>query len=324
MKPKISIITPCYNAAKYIEQTILSVINQGYENLEYIIIDGGSTDGTVDIIKKYENQLAYWISEPDKGQSDAINKGIKVATGDVFNWINADDWLAADVLKIVGQYFSDAKLQVLCTQTTFINPDESTYTNVYTKFEGDITNILNSRGLNQMGMFWKLEAVKKINGVNTAFNYAMDLDLWKRFLLTFGNQNIISDQIISGYFRLHADSKTGVDLSVNASFFDNENNAALRQYAALIGNKYLRGIQALYPEADEKLALVMPISVLPEENIKRWLNTLFFTKARSYFYANDFKNAYTLLKCIDPLMVAPSEIKNLKSFKRWSNLRRFF
>ena len=99
--PKISIITPCFNAAQYIEQTILSIVNQEYDNLEYIIIDGGSSDGTVDIIKKYQDKITYWISEPDKGQSDAINKGIAIATGEVFNWVNGDDYLENDTLKLV-------------------------------------------------------------------------------------------------------------------------------------------------------------------------------------------------------------------------------
>ncbi len=105
--PKISIITPCFNAVNYIEQTILSIIEQNYDNLEYIIIDGGSTDGTVDIIRKYEDKLAYWISEPDQGQSDAINKGIAKATGDIFNWINADDYLEADALTRVAEAFRE-------------------------------------------------------------------------------------------------------------------------------------------------------------------------------------------------------------------------
>ena len=90
--PKISIVTPSFNQGKYIEQTIQSVLTQNYPNLEYIIIDGGSTDKTVDIIKKYEQQLSYWVTEPDKGQTDAINKGFAKCTGEIFNWINSDDF----------------------------------------------------------------------------------------------------------------------------------------------------------------------------------------------------------------------------------------
>ena len=88
--PKISIVTPSFNQGQYIEQTIRSVLLQNYPNLEYIIFDGGSTDETVSIIKKYEPWLTYWVSEPDRGQSHAINKGLKKCTGNYFNWINSD------------------------------------------------------------------------------------------------------------------------------------------------------------------------------------------------------------------------------------------
>src|ERR1700741_2339226 len=103
--PKISIITPSYNQGKYIEQTILSVIEQGYPDYELIIIDGGSTDDTIEVIKKYESKIAYWISEKDNGQADAINKGLAKATGEIFNWINSDDILEKDALQIIGEYF---------------------------------------------------------------------------------------------------------------------------------------------------------------------------------------------------------------------------
>ena len=324
MNPKISIITPCYNAANYIEQTIRSIIDQGYEQLEYIIIDGGSSDGTVDIIRKYEDKLAYWISEPDKGQSDAINKGIAVATGDVFNWVNADDWLEPDSLALIGKYFKDPAVNIVCTQTKFLKPDRSTYINETTHFEGDVREVLNTRGLNQMGMYWRLKLIKDLNGVNTAFRYAMDLDLWKRYLLTFGNQNIVKDEMITGVFRLHSDSKTGSDMFVNASFFDKENNAALCQYANLVGQKYVDGIRFLHPTIDEDLAAIKPVSNIPTEKIKEWMNDHFYNKGTRYFYADDFKNAYKILRCIDPTYLTYDECKNFKSFKRWSYIRQVF
>ena len=103
---KISVVTVCYNAVQTLEKTMLSVLNQTYPDVEYIIIDGGSTDGTVDIIKKYADRLAYWVSEPDKGIYDAMNKGIKVATGDFLYFLGADDLLISnDIFLKVCRHF---------------------------------------------------------------------------------------------------------------------------------------------------------------------------------------------------------------------------
>jgi glycosyltransferase involved in cell wall biosynthesis len=102
--PLISVITVVYNGVSTLEQTILSVINQTYKNIEYIIIDGGSTDGTVDIIKKYEKHLTYWISETDRGIYDAMNKGIEKATGELIGIINSDDWYESDCLETIVKF----------------------------------------------------------------------------------------------------------------------------------------------------------------------------------------------------------------------------
>lgn len=108
---KISIVTACYNAEDTIEQTILSVLEQDYPSIEYILIDGGSTDGTVDIIRKYESKLAYWISEPDKGLYDALGKGFERVTGDVCAYINADDFYQPHAFATVCEIFQNRKHQ---------------------------------------------------------------------------------------------------------------------------------------------------------------------------------------------------------------------
>lgn len=110
---KITVITVCYNSECTIEQTILSVIDQNYKELEYIIVDGGSTDGTVDIIKKYESHISKWISEPDRGIYDAMNKGIKMSSGEIIAFLNSDDWYTEDTLEYVFQKFQDEKVMIL-------------------------------------------------------------------------------------------------------------------------------------------------------------------------------------------------------------------
>ena len=107
MQPKISVITVCYNSEKHLEECIQSVINQPYENKEYIIIDGGSSDGTLAIIDKYKDKIAYFVSEPDKGISDAFNKGIRAATGALIQILNSDDFMMPDVLSKVAEQYEE-------------------------------------------------------------------------------------------------------------------------------------------------------------------------------------------------------------------------
>lgn len=121
---KFSIVTVCLNSEKTIRQTIESVVHQQYENIEYIIIDGGSTDGTVDIIKEYSDKIAFWVSEKDNGLYDAMNKGIEKATGDVISLLNSDDWYEPDILGKVKGYFETYKVEMVCGSIRNILDDE--------------------------------------------------------------------------------------------------------------------------------------------------------------------------------------------------------
>ena len=127
-KPLVSIVTVVYNGEKFLEETIQSVISQTYENVEYIIIDGGSTDGTLDIIKRYEDKIDYWISEKDKGIYDAMNKGIDVASGEIMGLINADDWYEKDTIDmVIKKYSGDKNFDIFHGNLNYINKSEKIY-----------------------------------------------------------------------------------------------------------------------------------------------------------------------------------------------------
>lgn len=186
---KISVVTVCYNMAQYIETTIKSVLSQEYPNLEYIIIDGGSTDGTQKIIEKYKEQLAYYISEPDNGMYDAINKGFSKATGDIIAWINADDIYMPWTLQTVNDVFTNyPETQWLGGKYAFLNED-GTLAQIFPKTsircQKDIKNGWCREGvlgpLQQESMFWKREVYVKSGGLDTSYKYAGDFELWTRF-----------------------------------------------------------------------------------------------------------------------------------------------
>src|SRR5258706_6083465 len=113
--PRISIVTPSFNQAAYVDATIRSVLDQRYPNLEYIVVDGGSTDGSVDIIRRYEDRLTYWVSEPDRGQADAINKGLARATGEIRAYLNSDDlYLPGALLRVAAEYRAHPDADIIC------------------------------------------------------------------------------------------------------------------------------------------------------------------------------------------------------------------
>ena len=185
--PKITVVTPNFNQGDFIEQTICSVLDQGYPNLEYIIIDGGSTDNSVSVIQKYKEQLQYWISEKDAGMYDAINKGFKRATGDIMCWINSDDVLWPGSLKYVATTFKKNKnLHWLQGYPSVVDEE-----GVLLYQREPIANLQyfllkayhkECAFIQQESTFWSRDLWLRTGGtLNTTFRVAADFDLWMRF-----------------------------------------------------------------------------------------------------------------------------------------------
>jgi glycosyltransferase involved in cell wall biosynthesis len=219
--PKISIVTPSFNQGKYIEETIRSVLLQNYPNLEYIIIDGGSTDNTVEIIKKYESRLNYWVSEPDKGQSHAINKGLEKCTGEIFNWLNSDDWYMPDTFfEIANTFMKDPSLQFVSGFENHKAIDGGITVCKGTFLMQRIEQTIEICEVTQPSTFFKLDAIRKVNGVSEDLHYIMDGEMWIKLLLQYGQNSFLKINKILVNFRLHADSKTVGNSIANNFLFE--------------------------------------------------------------------------------------------------------
>ena len=214
--PKITIITPSFNQGQFIEETILSVINQNYPNLEYIIIDGGSTDETVGIIKKYEKWITYWVSEPDEGQSDAINKGLARATGDVFNWLNSDDYYLPNALLTVGKAFAENRnLNIFCGKERQISEDKTTdFLTNGTTICGTLEETIAVGNNNQPPTFMRLDVVKKLGGLNKELYFCMDAELWINYLVNYGLNGVEKHDVVLNVFRLHDLAKSSKSMNL--------------------------------------------------------------------------------------------------------------
>jgi glycosyltransferase involved in cell wall biosynthesis len=177
-------VTPSYNQGKYLEKTILSVLDQDYPNLEHIVIDGGSTDESVEIIKKYQKHLKYWVSEPDRGQSHALNKGFGYATGDLFTWLNSDDYYMPGTLhKIARVAAAHPEAGVFVGTGQIVDSAGKRW--YYKKPQNQIDleslrNWMNQENFMQPSCFFRKDAWKKAGPLDEKLHIAFDLDLWLR------------------------------------------------------------------------------------------------------------------------------------------------
>jgi FkbM family methyltransferase len=200
--PKISIITPNYNGVTFLEETIVSIVSQNYPNLEYIIIDGGSTDGSIEIIKKYEKYLSYWISEPDNGMYEAIQKGFDKSTGEIMSWLNSDDMYHKKSLFTIAEIFTDfSEVQWLTGYNT--NYDEEGRTlflrESYTHSKYDMF-LTPDRHIQQESTFWRRTLWETAGSkIDTSLRYAGDFELWLRF---FRGENLYRVDALIGGFRI--------------------------------------------------------------------------------------------------------------------------
>jgi glycosyltransferase involved in cell wall biosynthesis len=230
--PRICIVTPSYNQGQYIEETIRSVVLQSYPNLEYFVIDGGSTDDSLDIIRKYDPWLTHWVSEPDHGQAHAINKGLAMCRGDLFGWINSDDGLLPGALASLAAAFSYAPASILLGDV--LNIDE-VYGHTWLRRQQNVTfKALAQPGCHnffwqQPGTFWPYVLCRQIGNLDESLRYLFDLD-WMCQALQVAQVHYLHTAI--ALYRLHDTSKTVHE----AVKWDLERRTVAERYRRQAGN----------------------------------------------------------------------------------------
>jgi len=213
-RPRISVVTPSYNQGEFLEATLRSVLSQGYPDLEYVVIDGGSTDESVSIIERHEADFAYWVSEPDEGHAHALNKGFARATGDIMGWINSSDMYYPWTLETVAEVFTQlpqvdwimGRSSIFDARGRLRVVASTSGVNVYDILAGDY------RGIQQESVFWRRGLWERAGGgLDQTLTYAADLDLWLRF---FELAPLYHVETLLGGFRVHDErlGKAGDDL----------------------------------------------------------------------------------------------------------------
>ncbi|MCC6255622.1 MAG: glycosyltransferase [Ignavibacteriaceae bacterium] len=207
-QPLISVITPSYNQGDFVEETIKSVLNQSYTNIEYIFIDGGSTDRTMNIVEKYKDKIRIIIHEKDKGQTDAINKGFKLAKGELVGWVNSDDILYSDCVEnIVALYDMNKTAAVFYhSYNDMINESGSLIKTYQHKIPNRKHLLFSNYDVIQQGSFYNLGLVKKVGYLDIENHYCMDLDLWLK--LSMQGEIIYTADKPHSAFRIYSGTKT--------------------------------------------------------------------------------------------------------------------
>jgi glycosyltransferase involved in cell wall biosynthesis len=286
--PKISIVTPSFNQVQFLEETILSIIGQGYPNLEYIIIDGGSTDGSIEIIKKYEKYLFYWVSEKDNVHADALNKGFAKSSGEIMAWLNSDDKYYHWTFNTVADVFVNHPHVEWITGMPSVYDAEGRIYGTGDKCRNVYNYLLGDFFLQQESIFWHRNLWERSGGkMNCQLKFMVDTDLWCRFfpLADIWHLNIV----ISGFRRWGGNRSI-----LNQDFIENELSNCTDSLKSTINNDQKEKFNILVSFKNETLRINNRINLLNQKIdsifILKLLPHILYLKVRNFIYKILSKN----------------------------------
>jgi glycosyltransferase involved in cell wall biosynthesis len=313
--PKITVVTPSYNQGEFIEQTIVSVLEQQYPHLEYFIFDGGSSDRSPEIIRKYEKYLAGWASEKDRGQSDAINKGFRRATGELLHWLNSDDLYAPGALTKVGRAFAAAQERGVTAPVVYgkvqsFDENGPVGSPISTDVYPSAAKTLGWARIDQPGIFFPKAAYDAVGLLNPAAHFCMDMEWWMRYLLRFGVANLVFLDEVLAQFRLHGASKT----VSQKNLFSRDRHAVFVALARAAGFENYAREFLTYRDAPEFTFSLPPGTRI--ECIEPALNYFLMLLGMEYYEALDTKTARRALAKVKENVLEHDDRKLLSMYRQ--------
>lgn len=286
---KISIVTPSYNQGNFIEETILSVVNQPYPNKEYFIFDGGSNDDTVEVLSKYDQQIDHWISENDNGQSHAINKGLKMMTGDIVGWLNSDDYYHPDAFtKIIDGFKNNPDSDLIYFNVRNFSNSGSTIHRHQAHYPEEL--FLTKVCLHQPGVFWRKSLMERIGYLDESLHYVMDFDYWIRAYL---NSKLFFIPKVVANFRLHENSKT-IDDPVE--LYHEKNRVIAAMFHNLGAERHLDQLRILGLAPEGKLNEYPVSKKISSSNLDKVLSRHLLNNALLINKSGDYSRSEKILK----------------------------
>ncbi|MFH0895771.1 MAG: glycosyltransferase family 2 protein [Bacteroidota bacterium] len=320
--PKLSIIIPTLNQGVFIEDTLCSVIHQNYPNIEIIVVDGGSTDNTLEILSRYKEHIPILISEADKGQAEAVNKGLRKASGEIIIWINSDDFFTKDAFHTIAKTFNEhADINCVCAREIRIDFKDkiANYSFGSTVHEKPEDNIVYAH-IDQPSTFFRRSVFDKVGLLNESLQFFLDTEFWIRYLLHFSSEQIISipDRVV--VFRYHKGSKT---ISSLPRFFE-EGKLILTEIARASGgnNEILQSIQSTTSHTYRftERALLSKINanrlvILIEKKYSGYSNdpSRIYLETGNFFYYMNLKSV-ALVYLRRAICIRPLKFLNYKTF----------